>query len=44
MTPYKGYDVYLVSTSTKLDQYVWLIDSGESYHMTSHIKCFYEYE
>jgi hypothetical protein len=32
----KGGDVYLISTSTHSDQVVWLIDSGESYHMTPH--------
>jgi hypothetical protein len=30
----KGGDVYLALTSTQLDQYAWLIYSGESYHMT----------
>jgi hypothetical protein len=44
MTPDKGGDVYLVSTSTQSDQDVWLIESGESYHMTPHIEWLCEYE
>jgi hypothetical protein len=40
----KGDDVYLASTSTQLNQDVWLIDSGESYHMTPHREWFCEYE
>jgi hypothetical protein len=44
MTSDKGGDVYLVSTSTQSDQDVWLIDSGESYHMTPHKEWFCEYE
>jgi hypothetical protein len=44
MTPDKGGDVYLASTNTQLDQDVWLIDSGESYHMTPHREWFCEYE
>jgi len=44
MTPDKGDDVYLESTSTQLDQYVRLIDSGASYNMTTHREWFYEYE
>jgi hypothetical protein len=36
--------VYLVSTSTQLDQDVWLINSGESYHMTPHREWLCEYE
>jgi hypothetical protein len=43
-TPKKGGDVYLALTSTQLNQYVWLINSGASYHMTPHRKCFCEYE
>jgi hypothetical protein len=43
-TPNKGGNVYLVSTSTQLDQDVRLIESGESYHMTPHREWFYEYE
>jgi hypothetical protein len=43
-TPDKGGDVYLASTSTQLDQDVWLIDSGESYHMTPHREWFCKYE
>jgi hypothetical protein len=30
MTPHKGGDVYLASTSTQSNKDVWLIDSGES--------------
>jgi hypothetical protein len=44
MTTDKGDDVYLASTSTQLDQYFSLIDSGESYHMKPHREWFYEYE
>jgi hypothetical protein len=44
MTPDKGGDVYLASTSTQSDQDVWLIDSGASYHMTPHREWFCEYE
>jgi hypothetical protein len=44
MTPDKGGDVYLASTSTQSDQGVWLIDSGASYHMTPHREWFCEYE
>jgi hypothetical protein len=44
MTPDKGGDVYLASTSTQSNQYVWLIDSGASYHMTPHREKFCEYE
>jgi hypothetical protein len=36
MTPDKGGDVYMASTSTHSDQDVWLIDSKASYHMTPH--------
>jgi hypothetical protein len=36
--------MYVVLTSTKLDQDVWLIDSRESYHMTPHKEWFCEYE
>jgi hypothetical protein len=32
----KGGNVYLTSTSTQLDQYVWLIDSRASYNMKPH--------
>jgi dynactin complex subunit len=42
--PDKGDDVYLASTNTQLDQYLWLIDSRASYHMTPHIEWFCEYE
>ena len=44
MTPYKGGDVYLEWTSTQSDQGVWLIQSGESYHMTPHREWFFECE
>jgi hypothetical protein len=44
MTLDKGGNVYLTLTNTKLDQYVWLIDSGESYHMTTHREWLCEYE
>jgi hypothetical protein len=40
MTHDKEGDVYIASTSTQSDQYVWLIDSGESYHMTPHREWF----
>jgi hypothetical protein len=36
--------VYLASTNIQLDQNVWLIDLGASYHMTHHIEWFCEYE
>jgi hypothetical protein len=32
----KGGDVYLASTSAQLNQYVWLINLGASYHMKPH--------
>ena len=44
MTLDKESDMYLASTSTHLDQGVWLIDSGESYHLKPHREWFYEYE
>jgi hypothetical protein len=44
MTSDRGGDVYLESTSTQLDQDVWLIDSGQSYHMTPNKEWFFEYE
>jgi hypothetical protein len=37
-------DVYLASTSTHLDQDVWLINSGASYHMEPHREWLCEYE
>jgi hypothetical protein len=40
----KGGDVYLASTSTQLDQDVWLIDSGAYYHMTPNRERLCEYE
>jgi hypothetical protein len=43
-TPDKGGDVYLASINTQSDQDIWLIDSGESYHVTSHKEWFCEYE
>jgi hypothetical protein len=36
--------VYLTSTSTQLDQDVWLMDSEVSYHMTPHREWLCEYE
>jgi hypothetical protein len=36
--------VYLASTSTHLNQDVWLIDSGEAYHITPHKQWLCEYE
>jgi hypothetical protein len=44
ISPNKWGDVYLASTNTQSDQNVWLIDSGEFYHMTTHIEWFCEYE
>jgi hypothetical protein len=44
MTSEKVGDMYLTSTNTQLDQYVWLIDSGASYHMTTHKEWLCEYE
>jgi hypothetical protein len=43
-TPNKGGDVYLASTSTQSDQDVWLIDSGEPYHMKPCRELLCEYE
>ena len=43
-TPNKGGNAYLMSTNTQSDQDVWLIDLGESYHMTPHKEWFCEYE
>jgi hypothetical protein len=40
----KGGNMHLASTSTHSDQDVWLIDSGESYHMKPHREWFCEYE
>jgi hypothetical protein len=40
----EGGDVYMQSTSTHADRYVWLIDSSVSYHMTPHREWFSEYE
>ena len=37
-------DVYLVSSSTHSCHDAWLIDSGASFHMTSHREWFCEYE
>jgi hypothetical protein len=44
MTTNKGCDVYLALTSTQSNQYVWFIESRESYHMTPHREWFCEYE
>jgi hypothetical protein len=44
MTSDKRGHVYLVSNNTHSYQYVWLIDSGSSYHMTPHKEWFCEYE
>jgi hypothetical protein len=43
-TSTEGGDVYLAYTGTHADHGVGLIDSGVSYHMTSHMEWFYEYE
>jgi hypothetical protein len=43
-TPNKGGDVHLASTSTQLDQDVWYINSGTSYHMTPHREWLCKYE
>jgi hypothetical protein len=40
----EGGDVYLDSSRTHADHEVWLVDSGASFHMTSHRLWFYEYE
>jgi len=40
----EGGDVYLASTSTKSKKDIWLIDSGDSFHMTPHRDWFCEYE
>ena len=37
-------DVYLASMSTQLEQDVWLIDPGASFHMEPYKDWFYEYE
>eukprot|EP00253_Pinus_taeda_P012440 PITA_12440 len=39
----EGRDVYLASSSTHVDHEAWLIDSGASFHFTSHRQWFYEY-
>jgi hypothetical protein len=44
MNSEKGGNVYLVLINTHSDQYVWLINSGTSYHMTPHKEWFCEYE
>lgn len=36
--------MYLDSRSTQSESDVWLIDSGDSFHMTPHKEWFYEYE
>jgi hypothetical protein len=40
----EGGDKYLASSSTHVDNEAWLIDSGASFHMTSHMEWFCEYE
>eukprot|EP00253_Pinus_taeda_P008291 PITA_08291 len=40
----EGGDVYLASSSTHVDHEAWLIDSGASFHFTSHREWFCEYE
>eukprot|EP00253_Pinus_taeda_P004037 PITA_04037 len=40
----EGRDVYLASSSTRVDHETWLIDSGASFHFTPHREWFYEYE
>ena len=40
----EGGDVYLDSSSTHEDHEAWLVDSGETFHMTPHREWFCEYE
>eukprot|EP00253_Pinus_taeda_P033481 PITA_33481 len=40
----EGGDVYLASSSTHVDHEAWLIDSGASFHFTTHREWFWEYE
>ena len=40
----EGGDVYLASSSTHVDHEAWLIDSGASFHFTTHRESFCEYE
>jgi hypothetical protein len=40
----EGGDVYLDSSSTHVDHDVWIIDLGDSFHMTLHREWFCEYE
>jgi hypothetical protein len=40
----EGGDVYLESTGAHANHDVWLINSGESFHMTPHREWFSEYE
>eukprot|EP00253_Pinus_taeda_P025583 PITA_25583 len=40
----EGGDVYLASSSTHVDHEAWLIDSGASFHFTTHREWFYEYQ
>eukprot|EP00253_Pinus_taeda_P030792 PITA_30792 len=40
----EGGDVYLASSSTHVDHEVWLIESGASFHFTTHREWFWEYE
>ena len=43
-TSNEGGDVYLASSSTYVDHEAWMIDSGASFHFTSHREWFCEYE
>jgi hypothetical protein len=36
--------VYLASSITHADHEAWLVDSGESFHMTPHMEWLCEYE
>jgi hypothetical protein len=40
----EGGDVYLASSSTHADHEAWLVDLGASFHMTTHMEWFCEYE
>eukprot|EP00253_Pinus_taeda_P009077 PITA_09077 len=40
----EGGDVYLASSSTRVDHEAWLIDSSASFHFTPHREWFCEYE
>ena len=43
-TSYEGGDVCLASSSTHVDHEACFIDSGASFHFTSHREWFFEYE